>query len=38
MFNSKLLKYSQESDLMNISITYGDELFDFNLYAEVVVN
>lgn len=34
----KLLKYSKNSRLMNISISFGDEDFHFNLYEELIVD
>lgn len=38
MNRSKLIKYAEGADLMNISISYGKDIFDFNLYQETVVN
>jgi len=38
MKTSKIRKYAESSSLMNISISYGDEEFSFNLFNELVVN
>lgn len=38
MEKGRILKYSFQSDLMNIIIKYGDENITFNLYSEVQVN
>ena len=38
MSKEKLLKYAWESELMNIAISYGEELFTFNLNSEVLVD
>lgn len=38
MSKGRLIQYSGESDLMNISIIHGDETFKFNLNEEVIVN
>lgn len=36
--NSKIQEYAKASSLMQIKITYGKEVFNFNLYDEVSVN
>ena len=35
---SKLLKYAESSDIMNITIKYGRERFSFNLNEELRIN
>lgn len=35
---SKINKYSETSGLMNINITYGNEVFKFNLYLELKID
>lgn len=34
---SRLNKYARKSDLMNVQIKYGDEMFRFNLYQETKI-
>lgn len=38
MNKGEIIKYARLSNLMNISIFFGDETFKFNLNSEVVVN
>lgn len=38
MHKSKLNKYASKSELMNMSIKYGDEHFKFNLFEELAIN
>ena len=34
----KLKKYSAESNLMNVRIRYGEDVYSFNLYHELIVD
>lgn len=35
---NKLQKFSESSSLMDITVRFGDEKFNFNLYNELVIN